>query len=99
MNPIDIIRTQEAAQIKHIENHRMQSAQDQEGKNFQNTIVQDQFKPTQMTKTDNDEYRYDAKQKGNNEYKDSGKKKNKNDKEDKKDPKKQQKNGGIDILI
>lgn len=99
INPIDIMRSQEAAQIKHVEIQRFQHAQDQAGKNFQNMIVQEQMKPTQADKSDNSEYRYDAKNKGNSEYKETGQKKNNKDKEDKNESKDHKKNGGIDILI
>jgi hypothetical protein len=97
INPIDIMRTQEAAQIKHIEIQRNQSAQEQVGRDFQNMVIQEQSKTTQTTKSDNNEYRYDAKEKGNNEYKGSGRKNGK--KEEKKETKEPKKNGGIDILI
>ncbi len=99
INPIDIIRTQEAAQIKHVENQRFQHAQDQVGKNFQDMIIHDKYKPTQSEKSENNKYGYDAKEKGNNEYKGSDKRKNNNGNEDKKDDKNKQKKSGIDILI
>ncbi len=99
INPIDIMRTQEAAQIKHIENQRFQHAQDQVGKNFQNMLVQEQHKPTHAAKSDNNEYRYDAKKKGNNEYKGSDKRNKKEEEKEKQEPGKTNNNGGIDILI
>lgn len=98
-NPIDILRSQEASQVKHIENQRFSQAQDQVSKNYQEMIVHDQYKPTKADKSDDTEYRYDAKEKGNNEYNGSGKKKKSNNKEDKKNDKDKPKKSGIDILI
>jgi hypothetical protein len=98
VNPIDIIRTQEASQIKHIENQRTQHMQDQVSKNFEAMIEQEQQKPKEPTKSENTEYRYDAKKKGNNQYYGDGH----NKKEAKKEkPKMNAKpnDGGIDILI
>lgn len=100
INPIDVMRSQEASNIKHIENQRYQHAQEQVGKSFQETKLHEQQKPTDTEKSDNNEYRYDAKKKGNNEYKGSSKKKNNNGKEEnKKSNKPQNTGGGIDILI
>ncbi len=101
VRPIDIIKTQEVAQIKHMENQRMQTAQDQIGKNFQKMIHQEQNKPTQAAKSDNNEYRYDAKEKGNSEYKNLGGQKKGKEKEEEKEKKesKDKHTGGIDILI
>lgn len=98
INPMDLMRIQEASQIKHIETQRTQQAQGQASQSFQNIIRQEQYKPTQAAKSDNKEYRYDAKEKGNNEYSGSGGKKKKNQKEENKTAK-PAKSGGIDILI
>lgn len=97
-NPIDIMRSQEATQIKQIEAQRSQYAQDQNERNFQNIVRQEQSKTTQTAKSDNKEYRYDAREKGNNQYKGSGSK-NKNKKKDDKQDAKKQNSGGIDLLI
>lgn len=99
INPIDMMRSQEATQIKHVENQRMQYAQDQSENSFQNLIQHEQSKTTQAAKSDNKEYRYDAKEKGNNQYKGSQGKKNRKDQEEKSKSNKQQKSGGFDILI
>lgn len=98
IKPIDIIRTQEASTLKHMENSRAQHAQEQLSKNFQTMIEHDHQKPKETTKTDNPEYRYDAKEKGNNNYNNSGDKK-KGKKEDKKEAKQPKKSGGFDMLI
>lgn len=67
-NPIDIVRTQEASQIRHMESQRAQHLQDQGIQNFQNLVRKEISKPKETVKTENNEYRYDAKEKGNNEY-------------------------------
>lgn len=99
-NPIDIIRTQEAAQIKHMQNQRTQYMQDQLGKNFQQIIEQEKHKPTELTKTENSEYRYDAKEKGNNQYQANtgGRKEKKKEKEKPKNSK-DPATGRLDVLI
>jgi len=102
INPIDIIRTQEAAQIKHMQNQRAQSIEDQFGRNFQHIIEQENHKPTELDKTENNEYRYDAKNKGNNQYQaDGGGKKEKKKEKDKGKPGDTGRPGGskLDILI
>jgi hypothetical protein len=99
IRPIDIMKTQEVSQIKQMENQKLQHAQDQGEKNFQNSILQDRHKPTEATKLDNNGHRHDAKEKGNNEYHGSGGNKNDKNKEKEKESKKPQKSGGIDLLI
>lgn len=94
---MDIMKTQEVSQLKHIENQRSQQAQAQIGKSFQTSIQQDMKKPTQASKSDTKEYRYDAKEKGNNQYKEPSNKKNHNKEE--KGKSNQKPTGGIDILI
>jgi hypothetical protein len=101
INPIDIMRTQEASTIKHMETTRTQHAQEQISKNFQTIVEQEHNKPKETTKSDNPEFRYDAKEKGNNSYYSSGggKKEKKKEEEEKKDSKKTLKSGGFDVLI
>jgi hypothetical protein len=100
VGPIEIIRAQEATQIRHVDAQRAQHAQEQLSKNFQNMIQQEQSKPTQAAKSENTEYRYDAKDKGNNQYSGSGEKKQKKDEEKpSSEPKNGARSGGIDILI
>jgi hypothetical protein len=99
IRPIDVVKTQDAAQIKHIENQRNQQAHDQFEKSFQTMVKNDMQKTTQATKSDNKEYRYDAKEKGNNQYKGSNEKKKNSDKEEKNKSKETDHKGGIDILI
>lgn len=98
LGPLDIVKTQEATQIKQMELQRAQHTQEQISRNFQNMVHEELQKPNQTTKTDNNEYRYDAKEKGNNPfYKQSGKKEDR--KKEKKESKLPGKNGGIDLLI
>jgi hypothetical protein len=68
---------------------------------FQSQIEKDHNKPKETTKSDDPEYRYDAKEKGKNQYYGSGSnKKDKKDKEDKEMNKKDPLNSGrIDIRI
>ena len=99
-NPIDIIRTQEAAQIKHMQNQRTQYMQDQFGKNFQQIIEHEKRKPTELNKTENNEYRYDAKEKGNNQYHgDTGGKKEKKKEKERPKNRKDPGEGRLDVLI
>jgi hypothetical protein len=101
VGPIEVIRAQEATQIRHMDTQRAQHAQEQISRNFQNMVQQDQRKPVETAKTDNTEYRYDAKEKGNNQYKGSSGKQSKkeNNKSDSKKGTDIPKSGGIDILI
>ncbi len=99
VGPIEVIRAQEATQIRHMDTQRAQHAQEQQSKSFQNMIQQEQTKPNQAAKSDNTEYRYDAKEKGNNQNSGSGGKKQKKEDKPSKEPKPGSKSGGIDILI
>lgn len=100
VGPIEVIRAQEATQIRHMDAQRAQHAQEMINKNFQTTVEHEHNKPVETTKSENKEYRYDAKEKGNNQYTGSdSKKKEKENKKDTKDPKGTPKSGGIDILI
>ncbi|MGB4660297.1 MAG: hypothetical protein WBI07_14055 [Mobilitalea sp.] len=100
IKPIDIMRTQEVSQIKHTDSQKAQHAQEQIGRNFQNVVKHEQKMPTQTTKTDNHEYQYDAKEKGNGNSAGNKKKgnneKDKNTADESKDP---HKSGGFNILI
>lgn len=98
--PLDIVKTQEVTQIKQIENQRSQHTQDQISRNFQNIVQQEHTKPVQATKAENTEYRYDAKEKGNNQYTNDKKKKNEDKKKKELNQSKEPpKAGGIDIFI
>ncbi|HWT76786.1 MAG TPA: hypothetical protein VN258_18965 [Mobilitalea sp.] len=100
MGPIDIMRSQEASQIKHMEIQRTQHLQEQASKSFQSMVENEHNKPKELTKSDNPEYRYDAKEKGNNQYTGSNnkrKEKKEEEKKDNKDAKSPRK--GFDMLI
>lgn len=99
--PIEVIRAQEATQIRHMDAQRAQHAQEQLSRNYHNTVQQEQKKPTQTTKADQNEYRYDAKEKGNNQhYSPGGKKRDKEEEKNKpKAPKNLSQGGGFDMLI
>lgn len=99
-NPIDIIRAQEASQLKHIQNQRLHQMQDQFGRNFQQSIEHERHKPTELTKSENTEYRYDAKNKSSNQYYNDGNNKKKKQKE-KERPKTKDRpgDGSIDVRI
>lgn len=99
INPIDIMRTQEASTIKHMESSRTQHAQEQISKNFQTLVEQDHNKPKETTKSDNPEYRYDAKEQGNNSYYSANGEKKKKKEEEKKESKQTLKSKGFDVLI
>jgi hypothetical protein len=99
VGPIEIIRAQEATQIKHMDAQRAQHAQEQLSTNFQNMIRKEQTKPNQTAKSENTEYRYDAKEKGNSQYSGSGGKSKKKEEKPSSEPKNGAKSGGIDILI
>jgi len=99
INPIDVIRTQEASTFKQMENARAHHVHDQINKDFQNLVEREQNKPKETTKADNMEYRYDAKEKGNNQYYGSGGKKKEKKEEEKKESKQQSKKHGFDIMI
>lgn len=101
VGPIEVIRAQEATQIRHVDSQRAQHAEEQISRNFQELIKHEHYKPSETSKAGDTEYRYDAKEKGNSEYHGSGGKK-RNKEEEKKEsnkPKNTPKSGGFDVLI
>lgn len=101
IRPIEIMKSQEASQYKHIESQRIQHEQVQVEKSFQSMIKEEATKTTQTAKGENTNYRYDAKEKGRNSYSGSGSRKQKKEEEkgSKEGPKGPTRPGGIDILI
>jgi hypothetical protein len=99
IRPLDIMKSQEVSQLKHLESHRSQQEQVHIGKNFQNLISAENARPNQTTKSENKEFLYDAKEKGQNSYSGSKGKKQEKKEENKKGSKEPGKVGGIDILI
>lgn len=100
MNPLDIMRSQESSQMKHMEIQRNQHLQGQASKGFQTLVENQQKKPVETKKSDNPEYRYDAKERGNNQYYSNHKRKDKEEKKKEiKVSKSDQKGSGFDIMI
>ena len=100
IRPVDVLRSQEVSQIRHSETQRMASAQAQSSKNLQDEIQKESTRASETSKSDDTEYRYDSKEKGNNPYYDRGrKKKDKKNKKTKDQSSGPEEAGGIDILI
>ncbi len=99
IRPIDIVKTQDVSQLKLMENQRLHHLQDQVGRDFKSMIEHEHQKPKETTSSDNPEYRYDAKNKGNNQYGSGGKRKEKKEEKDEKDNKKTPPFGGFDVRI
>lgn len=72
-------KTQEASQLQHAHQQKQAHAQDQLGVQYQNMVQHNSQQTVKMTKSENNEYRYDAKEKGNGKF--SGKKQGKKQKE------------------
>lgn len=102
IRPVDIVRSQDASQYKHIQNQKAQHEQVQISKSFQNLIQDEASKPVHTTKSENKEFRYDAKEESKNSYNGSGGQ-GKRDRDKKKKDGGSDNNtgrpGGIDILI
>lgn len=99
IRPIDIMKSQEISPLKSYEHNKVQNEQAQIGKHFQDTIQAELKKTTELEKSENKEYRYDAKEKGQNNYQGSDEKKKQTKKDENKDTKRPEKSGSIDILI
>lgn len=94
------MKTQEASQIKHVQNQRSQQEQIHIQSQFSNQVKHDGQMTVKTLKSENDEYRYDAKEKGNNSYSGSKQeKKNQEDEELEKASKNPIKTGRFDVLI
>ncbi|MDF2608555.1 MAG: hypothetical protein K0R92_29 [Lachnospiraceae bacterium] len=82
IKPIDIVtmapKSQEVSQYKHQESQRTLNEQAQLNNQFNSQIKHNNQQTVKTLKGDNQEYRYDAKEKGNNPH---HQKKNKKDKE------------------
>jgi len=68
-------KTQEASQFQHAHQQKQAHAQEQLGVQYHNTLQHNSQQTVKMTKSENNEYRYDAKEKGNGKF--SGQKKGK----------------------
>ncbi len=101
ITPIEIAtmapKSQEVTHYKHQESQKPLNEQIVIGQQFNNHIKHDSQQTVQTIKSENKEYRYDAKEKGNNSY--SGKKQDKKKKEKEAAPKDNFRSGSIDIKI
>jgi len=101
IRPIDVVKSGEVSQLRNLQNQRYQLEQVQISKNFQNQIQAEASRPVETTKSENNEFRYDAKEESRNKY--SGQKRKNKHKQDKNTDKGSdfngQRPGGIDILI
>jgi len=103
IRPIDIVKSHDASQYKQIQNQRVQHEQVHINKNFQELVQAETSRPTGATKSENNEFRYDAKEEGRNTYNGSSKRQ-KRDRDKQKDDKGPHNkgsggSGGIDILV
>lgn len=91
MRPIDMMmmppKSQEATQSHQSNQHRMEHAQSQAHIHFSEEVRNKGQKTVEATPKDNDSYRYDAKEKGNNSYSGEQKKRKKKEEESEKENK------------
>lgn len=101
IRPIELIQTQNAAPVKHVEQTKVPHEQVQINKSFQESIAHQQKKTVQADKSENKEFRYDAKEKGNGQFLNSSQHKQQKKKEQEKDDNRRNpvKGGGLDIKI
>lgn len=101
IKPIDIVKTHEVSQYQHIQNQKVHHEQVQISRDFQNQIQYQASRPVETTKSENNEFRYDAKEEGRNKYRGpkGGKKQKQDNSKDKGTGKDMGRPGGIDILI
>ncbi|BCN31504.1 hypothetical protein [Anaeromicropila herbilytica] len=92
-------RSQEASQYKHIETTKLAAEQNQISTQFNQEIKHNSQQTTKTNKTENNEYRYDAKEKGNSTYYNQNDNKKKKKSETKKEEDKQIKLSNFDIKI
>ncbi len=71
-------KSQEASQFQHAHLQKQAHAQEQLGVQYNNLVQHNGQQIVKMTKSENNEYRYDAKEKGNGTF--SGKKQGKREK-------------------
>lgn len=94
---VDIMRSQETTQVKQVEYSKMQNEQAQIERQFQSHLQQKGQRPNDVTESDNPEFKYDAKEKGSNSYKQNKGKEKK--KKDTKDSKRSIEPGRFDVSI
>lgn len=102
IRPIDMLvmpnRSQEASLQQNANNARQTHAQNTISAQFSTEVRHNSEQTVKMTKSENNEYRYDAKEKGNSSYQGSGGKKKKKE-EDSAAASKQIKTSNFDIRI
>ncbi|MDF2951111.1 MAG: hypothetical protein K0S18_694 [Anaerocolumna sp.] len=104
IKPIDIVtmapKSQEVSHFKHQESQKTLNEQAQLSNQFNSQIKHNNQQAVKTLKGDNQEYRYDAKEKGNNSY-NQNKDKKKKDKNDNSEPQSNAKisPGSFDIKI
>lgn len=105
IKPIDIVtmppKSQEVSQYKHQESQKFLNDQTQLANQFNNHIQRNNNQIVKTLKGENPEYRYDAKEKGNNSYAGSQKNKKEKDKDSKTNAVTEEKfhSGSFDIKI
>lgn len=101
IRPIELIQTQNAAPVKHVEHTKVPHEQVQINKNFQESIAHQRKKTIQADKSENKEFRYDAKERGNGQFSNSSqsKQQKKNEASEKDNRSNPVKRGGLDIKI
>lgn len=95
-------KSQEASNVRHGEMARDASQQAQVVQNINRQAEANTQRTVAMSEADNPDYRYDAKEKGNNEYSSDGDRKNKKENKDEQESKpvnNSARPGGIDIRI
>lgn len=101
ITPIEVLsmanKTQEAAFVKHAEIQKPVTEQEAIASNFKSQLQQNSEKTVAPSKSENPEYRYDAKDKGNNTFYNQQQKKDKQKKKEHKQEKPT--HVGIDIRI
>lgn len=90
-------KSQEVSNYKHQESQKPMNDQILIHNKLNHDVKQNSQQTVKTNKGDNKEYRYDAKEKGNNSY--SGSNSNKKKKEESKEEKSKMKSGSIDIRI
>lgn len=101
IRPIDIVKSQEVSQYKQLQSNKLQHEQAQLSKSFQNMVRSEAQKPVETTKSEYNEFRYDAKEESRNKYRvmKAKKKQKQNNNNDNRPDNTGKRPGGIDILI
>ncbi|MDK2808339.1 MAG: hypothetical protein PWP24_1074 [Clostridiales bacterium] len=101
IRPIDTLsmpsRSQEASQVKHVENQKMTQAHEQMGAQYNSSLKHDSQQTVNVNKSENHEYRYSDGKKNNSEAFSQKKRKKKSNQET--EAKKEIKKNGFDIRI